>query len=121
MEAVKDVDKLKENIIIAVGQATPSGFGLDAIVSDLSISCGVLFAFTSRLVALIERVRQSVAQHSSIVTTLSKIRRDYNLVPSSTRARALMQALTRRGGRPAHFLSGLHRINAAHFHWGLVE
>lgn len=73
-KTVKTVDKLKENTIIPVGRATPSGYGPDVAVYDLSVSSGVNFAFTNRFVALSERVRNTVIHLCPLVTTSPKTR-----------------------------------------------
>jgi hypothetical protein len=88
-----NVDNLAENGIIAVGQAALSGSGSDGAVGRHFDSSGVQFAFTSRFVAFLERIRNSVAQLIRIVTNLPNTRRDQ--VVAMHTARTLEQS-----GRP---------------------
>lgn len=80
---------MAENLIIEIGQATPSGSGPGVVVPGLSVSSGDTFAFTSRFGALCERVRYSVAQPNVFVTTLPQTRRDYCIASRMTGADAL--------------------------------
>jgi hypothetical protein len=81
-----NVDNMRENRIIALGQATPSGSGSGGVYGRHSDPSGVQFAFTNRFVAPTGRTRKSVAQLSRNVTNLPKTRRNYVVVPSTRRA-----------------------------------
>lgn len=83
-----DVDNMAENLIIQIGQATPSGSGPGVAVPGQFVSSGDTFAFTSRFGALVERNRYSVAQPNVFVTTLPQTRRDYRIASRTTGAAA---------------------------------
>lgn len=83
---------MSQNGIIAVGQATLSGSGTDGVVGRHSNPSGVTFAFTSRFVALVTRVRNTVDLPISIVTNLPKTRRNHAVSNCSARTLELLEA-----------------------------
>ena len=83
---------MSQNGIITVGQATLSGSGTDGVVGRHTNPSGVTFAFTSRFVALSERVRNTVARPICIVTNLPKTGRNHAVSNCSARTLESLEA-----------------------------